>query len=211
MPNDNVQTLTGHPVLDAPVRNAQAQHSEASNACLQEVQSSNWKRPEDIAPRQQNGDITTQLSQGATGKMGESKCGGLPNLQIDGLDSNMGPFDPDFGRFDRDINYKQEKGGCPQFEPRELHGVPGYGDKPDFPVKRELGKSDLLKKHFEKDDFKTGQMKDKIDGSKCGGSDMVHPETHTTQRRMTESERIIEQKLIDQKIREMKLRERYRL
>ncbi len=230
MPNDNVQTLTGHAVLDAPIRNAQAQASDATNVCTQEAQST-W------GPRQQNGDnVTTQMTQTAP------KCNGLPSLEIEGLDSNMGPFDPNAGRFgdqprlrekqnqrfhDFEYDYKNGngkdgKGGCPQFEERDytsahgspvpgkpdprhnphqggpdLHAVPGY-EKPEFTHKPDYEKPDFFKKPNEKN------------GGKCGGIDGSRTETPTTQRQLTESERIIEQKIIDQKIREMKLRERYR-
>ncbi len=205
MPNDNVQTLTGHPVLDAPVRNAQTQTSEASAACFQDAQST-WKKPEDIAPGQQNGDNVTTQMQGLSAKAEQSKCVGLPNLDIDGLDSNMGPFDPN-GRSGPDVRNNPHQGGRP-----ELNAVPGYGDKPEF-EKPESGKLDLQKNQFgkNKDDIQIEKMKEKLDGNKCGGSEITHPETPTTQRRMSESERIIEQKIIDQKLREMKLRERYRL
>lgn len=187
MPNE-VQTLTGHPVIESPIRNAQSQESRAADACYQDVQST-WKRPDDIATRQQNGDVTTQMAQGASGKMGDSKCGGLPSLQIENLDSNMGPFDPNASKLKGNNNL--DKGGCPQFEQRQQTQQPA------------------------KDDFKNGNMKEKHDGSKCGGTsgggETIHSETHTTQRRMSESERAFEQKLIDQKIREMKLRERSKL
>lgn len=237
MPNDNVQTLTGHAVLDAPIRNAQSQSSESTNVCTQEAQST-W------GPRQQNGDnVTTQMTESAESRSNESKCGGyprddrpgipkcggLPNLDIDGLDSDMGPFDPNAGGFggqsrfrdqyderfsDMEYDYKNGsgktgKGSCPEFEPK-----PDLDRKPDFSYKSEFEKPDFFKKQFEKhghDGSQTQSMKNKIDGGKYGGVDGRRSETPTTQHQLTESERIIEQKIIDQKIREMKLRERYTL
>ncbi|MCC7531696.1 MAG: hypothetical protein IT342_24545 [Candidatus Melainabacteria bacterium] len=226
MPNDNVQTLTGQAVLDAPIRNAQSQSSESTNVCTQEAQST-W------GPRQQSGDnVTTQLTQSAEALSNESKCGGyppggrpgipkcsgLPSLDIDGLDSNMGPFDPNAGRFgdqsgfdDFENDYKNGsgkggKGGCTEFEPKpDLDCKPNFGNKPEY------GKPDHCKEQFGNDDIQSSSVKNKLGGSKCGGANGAAAETHTTQRRMAESESIIEQKIIEQKLREMKLRERYRL
>jgi hypothetical protein len=238
MPNDNVQTLTGHAVLDAPIRTAQGQASEATNVCAQEAQST-W------GPSQQNGDnITTQMTQSAG-----AKCDGLPSLEIDGLDSNMGPFDPNYRRYgdnkphfndQRDLRNRNDfgfeydykngsgkdgKGGCPQFEERDYtapHGSPIPG-KPDPRHNPHQGGDhadlnaipgyDGKPGHFEKrkEDVQMQKMKEKLDGGKCGGIDGSRTETPMTERQLTESERIIEQKIIEQKIREMKLRERYRL
>lgn len=249
MPNDNVQTLTGHAVVDAPVRNALPQISDFTSASAQEAQST-W------GPRPQGGDnVTTQMTQTAAGK-----CNGLPSLEIEGLDSNMGPFDPNFDRYNRDgqrfhdfeYDYKNGsgkdaknsgkdgKGGCPQFEERDytsphgspvpgkpdprhnpyqgggeadMHAVPGY-EKPEFNHKPGFEKPEFNGQpgHFEKrkEDVQMQRMKDKLDGSKCGGTDGTRSETPTTQRQLTESERVIEQKIIEQKLREAKLRERYR-
>ncbi len=104
MPHD-VQTLTGHAVIDVPIRNAHAQQAEASNVCIQEVQST-WSLP------QRNGDAVTTQGQGGGSKCGGypsegsnqsqgiPKCSGLPSLELNGLDSRMGPFDPNRQKFE---------------------------------------------------------------------------------------------------------------
>ncbi len=98
------ETLTGHPMQEVPAYRNPFQ-PETNSVCMQEAQSA-W------APRHQSGDsISMQMTQNAGVSTNESKCGGypsanwvgkpdfpqfsgLPSFELDGLDSNMGPFDP---------------------------------------------------------------------------------------------------------------------
>lgn len=201
MRNSDVQTLTGHAVLDAPIRNAQSQSAEATNVCTQEAQST-W------GPRQQNGDnVTTQMTQSAEARSSESKCGGyprddrpgipkcggLPSLDIDGLDSNMGPFDPNAGGFGHSLRFQNEnnrrfhdteydykngsgkpgKGGCPEFEPKpDLDRKPNFSNQPDFDYKPDFdGKPDF----YCKPDFSNKPEHGKLDQFKKQiGKDDIH-------------------------------------
>lgn len=105
MRNDEVNTLGGRGVVDAPQRLSQAQPIDAYSNMLQEVQSS-WMR-------QAGGGSPQELTQTARGAMGTDKCGGY-------VPQNW------------DYNHVIPKcGGAPALPDMELFGLQN-GEKPHF-------------------------------------------------------------------------------